>query len=116
LINDCEISAIATIPESVEKKSDLLAGEDVWQWLVAFDFDLFPDLPTKAEMIAVERAQRADRLIDSGRAELAFVLEMNEEIKNLRLIQIGQIAIREMRRELIDPAEISFSRAFPQSF
>jgi hypothetical protein len=48
-------------------------------------------------------------LIDRGRAEFAVILEMNKEIKNFRFIEVGQMLIREMSSELIDPTEISFS-------
>lgn len=49
----------------------------------AADFDLGPDLPFEAEVIAVKGAQGADGLVDGGAFEVAFGLEVEEEAEDL---------------------------------
>jgi len=48
-----------------------------------FNFDLGPDLPFEAEVVAVEGAQGADGLINSGALEMALALKVKEEVEDL---------------------------------
>ena len=90
LIDEGEVGAVAAVTEGAKELGDFLAGEDVGQRLDALDFDLGPDFPSLAEVVAVEGAQGADGLVEGGAGELAVGLEVDEEIEDL-----GRFEIRE---------------------
>ena len=90
LIDEGEVGAVAAVTEGAKELGDFLAGEDVGQRLDALDFDLGPDFPTLAEVVAVEGAQGADGLVEGGAGELAVSLEVDEEIENLAGFEIRE--------------------------
>lgn len=83
LIDEGEVGAVTTVAEGAQESGDFLAGEDVGQWLDALDADFRPDFPGLAEVVAVEGAQGADGLVEGGAGELAFGLEVDEEVEDL---------------------------------
>jgi hypothetical protein len=118
LVDEGEVGAVATVAEGAQEQGDVVAGEDVGQWFVALDGDAAPDVPGKAEVVAVEGAQGADGLVEGGGAEVAVVLEVDEEVENGGGGQIGQRRVRgsgEVGGELPDPPEVGLPGARPQS-
>ena len=102
--------------EGGEQEGDFATGEHVWQRFVAQHLDFAPDLPFFPEVVAVERSQGAEGLIDGCPGQLAVVLEMGEEIKDLSALKCGDVEIRVVVDELVDPPDVGFERACPQSF
>lgn len=116
LIDEGEIGAVAAVAERAQELGDFLAGEDVGQRLDALDVDFRPDLPGLAEVVAVEGAQGADRLVEGGSGELAVGLEVDEEIEDLARFEIRKRGVGEMTGELGGPAEVGLDGAPAQSF
>lgn len=96
LIDDGAKGTVTTVAEGAKELGDFVAGEDVRQRLLALDVDLFPDVPVEAEVVAVERAQAADGLIERGGGELALVLKMDEEVEHALRGKHGEILIGEV--------------------
>ena len=84
---------VAPVAEGAKEFGDFIAGEDVRQRIFALDVDLFPNVPVEAEMIAVERAQAANGLIEGRGGELAFVLKMDQEVEHALRGKRGKILI-----------------------
>jgi hypothetical protein len=116
LIDEGEVGAVTAVAEGAQEFGDFLAGEDVGQWLDALDVDFRPDFPRLAEVVAVEGAQGADGLVEGGTGELAFGLEVDEEVKDLGGFKIGERGAGEMIGKLGGPAEVGLDRAAAQSF
>ena len=55
----------------------------MWQRILALEFDLRPDFPVLAKVIAIKGPQSADRLIEGGASEFALGLKMKQEVENL---------------------------------
>ena len=96
LIDHGAKGTIATVAEGAKELGDFVAGEDVGQRLFALDVDLFPNVPVETEVVAVERAQAADGLIERGGGEFAFVLKMDEEVEHALRGKRGEILIGEV--------------------
>lgn len=116
VIDEGEVGAVAAVTEGAQELGDFLAGEDVGQRLDALDFDFRPDFPGLAEMVAVEGAQGADGLVESGAGELAPGLEVDEEVKDLARIEVREGGVRVVVGELGGPAEVGLDGAAAQSF
>lgn len=82
LINDREIGTIATLAEAAQEESDFVTGKDMGERFGAMNLDLLPNVPIAIEVIAVEKADRAERLIDGAALEPPFLLEVDEEVEN----------------------------------
>lgn len=63
-VDDGEIGSVTAIAKGGEETGDLFPGEQVGKRFVTFDFDILPDGPILAEVIAIKGAQSGDRLID----------------------------------------------------
>jgi len=116
LIDQGEVGAVATVTEGAQELGDLLAGEDMGQWLDALDVDFRPDLPSLVEMVAVEGAQGADGLVEGGAGELALGLEVDQEVEDLARIEIRQRSGRVVTGKLGGPAEIGLDGTSAQAF
>lgn len=116
LIDEGEVGAVTTVAKGAQELGDFLAGEDVGQWLDALDLDFRPDFPGLAEVVAVEGAQGADGLVEGGAGELAFGLEVDEEVENLGWSEIRERGVGEMVGKLGSPAEVGLDGAAAQSF
>ena len=116
VVEQGEVGPVATIPKGGQEPGHLFPGEDMREWFLAADFDLGPDLPFEVEVVAKEGAQGTDRLIDGGTGQFAFVLEMEQEVKDLTIFETGQMLIRIVVGELADPAEVGLDGALPQPF
>lgn len=116
LVEQGEVGPVATVPKGGQETGDLIAGEDMREWCLAADFDLGPDLPFEVEVVTKEGAQGTDRLIDGGPGQFAFVLKMEQEIKDLTALETGQMLPRIVVGELPDPAEVGFDRALAEPF
>lgn len=116
LVDGGEEGAVATVVEGAQKESDFLAGEDVREGFLAFNFDLAPDLPAQAEVVLVEGADGAEGLVDGAGGEVALGLEVEEEVEDLSARQVGKVRLGVVTVELPDPAEVGFGRSLAQSF
>lgn len=67
-------------------------------------------------MVAVEGAQGADGLVESGAGEFAVGLEVDEEVEDLARIEIRECGVREVIAKLGGPAEVGLDGAPAQSF
>ena len=67
-------------------------------------------------MITIKGAQRADCLINSRAFEIAFGLEVEEEIKDLSTSEGRDVVIRKVSRDLVNPAKVGLGRARAQAF
>jgi cytosine/adenosine deaminase-related metal-dependent hydrolase len=88
----------------------------VGQRLDALDVDFRPDFPGLAEVVAVEGAQGADGLVEGGTGELAFGLEVDEEVEDLARIEIRERGVRVVVGQLGDPTEVGLDGAAAQPF
>jgi hypothetical protein len=88
----------------------------VGQGFLALDLDACPDLPGLTEVIAVEGAQGADGLIEGGASELAFTLEMKEEIEDFARAKVGELCAGVVIGELGDPTEVGSDGSPAQAF
>jgi hypothetical protein len=85
LVDHRAVSAVASITKGAQQQRDFVAADDVWQRFVAADLDLFPDVPVVAEMIAVEGAQGALRLVDGAARSLEIIVEVDEVVRTSSL-------------------------------
>lgn len=108
--------AVASVTESAQKLGDFAAGEDLRKRFVAQGVDLFPDVPVEPEVVAVERAQSADGLVEGGGSELALILQVDEEIEHVGRWQRGEVRLREMIGELADPTVVAQAAAIGEAF
>lgn len=67
-------------------------------------------------MVAVEGAKRADGLVEGARGELAFVLEMDEEVEHAFGRQARKLGLWVVIGELTDPAVVGFASALGETF
>ena len=116
LVDNGEVSAVATVAEGAQQSGDFVAGEHMRQRLLTENLDFLPDVPIAIEVIAIKGAQSAHRLIECAALELAFILQVNQEIENLGFAETRNLSCRVVRRELPDPAEVAALRALAQSF
>lgn len=76
------------------------------KWLGAADLDLLPNIPLSIEVITVEEANCAKRLIDGAALHPPLLLQMHEKVKNLA----GSEPCRRIGRiegvELANPPEV----------
>lgn len=86
------------------------------QGFLAANLDLLPDIPIAVQVITIERAQRADGLIESAGLEFTIDLEMGQEGEDLGLAQAWDLGCGVVGGELTDPAEVGCLRAFTQPF
>lgn len=82
MVEEGEEGAVAAIVEGAQEEGNFFAGEDVREGLFASDFDLGPDLPAEAKVVAEEGAQRTDGLVDGVPLELELGLQVEEEIED----------------------------------
>jgi hypothetical protein len=84
--------------------------------LAAVNFDLLPNVPIPAEMVAVEEADGTQCLIDSAAIELALLLEVNEKVENLGRSDPGRGLVRVEEIELSNPSEVILFRLLAEVF
>lgn len=116
LIEDGEEGPVAPVVEGSQQQGNLVTSQDVGKRFLAFDVDLFPNIPVEPEVVAVKGAQSADGLIDGGRRKLAVVLEVDEEIEHAGRWQIGKLVIRVVGVELMDPAVVALPAPLGETF
>lgn len=116
LIEDGEEGPVAAVAEGSQQQGNLVTSQDVGKRFLAFDVDLFPNIPVEPEVVAVKGAQSADGLIDGGRCELAVVLEVDEKIEHAGRWQIGKLVIRVVGVELMDPAVVALPAPLGETF
>ena len=63
-----------------------------------------------------EGADGADRLVDGGGRELAFALEMDQEVEDWSTFEVGEMLVRVMVGELPDPAEVGMGGSLAETF
>jgi hypothetical protein len=116
LVKQGEVGPVATVAKGGQETGDLLAGEDMREWLLAADFDLGPDLPFEVEVVAVKGAQGADGLIDGRTGQFPLGLKMEQEVENLSALETGKVLVGIMVGELANPTEVGFDGALPETF
>ena len=116
LIDEGEVGAVTAVAEGAQELGDFLAGEHVGQRLDALDIDFRPDLPVLAEVVAVKRAQGTDGLVEGGAGELAFGLEVDEEVEDAGRFEVRQRSAGEVIGKLGGPAEVGLDGAPAQAF
>ena len=116
LIDERAVGAEADISEGPKEAVDFLSCKDFGEWLVAFDVNLFPDVPVNAEVVAVKGSQGADGLIDRAGAELSLVLEVDEEVEDSLGRELRQVIIRVVVAELVNPSVVDLASALGEAF
>jgi hypothetical protein len=116
LVDQGEVGAVSGVAKGPQQTGDFLAGEDVRKGFLTADFDLLPDIPLQAEMVAVEGAQGADRLVERAGFEFSINLKVDEEVEDFPRAQAGKMGVRIVGGQLDDPAQIGGLGAFTQSF
>jgi hypothetical protein len=116
LVDHGEVGAVSGVAKGAQQAGDFLAGEDVRERFLAADFDLLPDIPIAPQVIAVEGAKGADRLVERAGFKFSVGLEVDEEVEDFPLAQAGKGGVRIVGGELGDPAQVGGLRAFTQSF
>ena len=116
MVDEGEVGAVAAVAEGAQEEGDFVAGQDVRKGFFAFDFDLGPDLPFEAEVVAVKGAKSADGLVDGGASEVTSGLEVEEEVEDLSALESGQVLIRMVVGKLPDPTEVGFDGALAEPF
>ena len=116
LVDEGAEGAEADVAKGPQETVDFVASEDLGQGLVSFDVDLLPDVPVDAEVITVEGAQGADRLVHRAGPELPFVLEVDEEVEHALGWEFRQVGLRVMIGELVDPAVVCLATALGEAF
>lgn len=116
LINNGEVGAVATVPEGPQEQGNFLTREDMRKWFTAVNFDLLPNVPIPAEMVAVEEADGTKRLVDGAAIELALLLEMYEKIENLGRPDPCGGLVRVEEIELSNPSEVILFRLLAEVF
>ena len=82
LVDDGKVSPVSAIAEGSEQETHLFTGENIGKGFVATDFDLLPDIPLEIEVIAVEGAQGANRLVNGAALELSLFLQVEEKVED----------------------------------
>jgi hypothetical protein len=82
LVDDGKVSPVSAIAEGSEQETHLFTGENIGKGFVATDFDLLPDVPLEIEVIAVEGAQGANRLVNGAALELSLFLQVEEKVED----------------------------------
>ena len=112
MIHGGEEGSIASVCEGIEEEVDFIPCEHMRKGFVADDLDLAPDLPALVEVIAKEGAKCTDRLVHRAAREIAFVLDVQQEVEYLMAGEIRGVKLWVMGVELTNPAEVGISRAF----
>jgi hypothetical protein len=88
----------------------------VRQGFLTADFDLLPDVPVAPQVVAVEGAKGADRLVERAGFEFSIGLEVDEKVEDFPRAQAGKMGVRIVGGQLGDPAQVGGLGAFTQSF
>ena len=67
-------------------------------------------------MVAVERAQGADGLVESAGLEFALVLEVDEEIAHAAGVELGEFDLRVEAIDLMDPSVVGLASSLRETF
>ena len=116
MVDDGKVGPVAPIAEGSEQESDLFAGENIRKRFVATALDLLPDVPIQAEVITVESAQRANRLVDGASFKFAVLLEMERKVQDSGFAQARDLRLGVVVGELDDPAEVGVYRLLAPTF
>ena len=79
------------------------------------DLDFLPDVPILAEMVAVEVAQSAHRLVHGAGCQLPLDLKVKHEVKDLIGVEPRRCLARKMAVKLTNPVEVDVLRALSES-
>ena len=110
-MHDGEQRPEAPFPDGVQEGRHFLAADDVGQQLLAVELDILPTLPLSAQMVAVERAHGAQRLVDRRVFQLQIRLQMNQKFEDLPLAKpLDRIGLIELAQAHC-PSEVRFAGA-----
>jgi hypothetical protein len=97
--------------DRAEQGGHPVPADDVGQLFLAVELDVLPALPLAAEVVAVEGAQRAQRLVDGRIFQFKVRLQIDQELEDLPLAEAPDRLAAAVLRQTPHPREVGLARA-----